>query len=225
MAITYDQLVTMVKDTIQSDGEATFEAHIDDFIKHAEDTIIKNCQIPPMTKKQTGNLVIGSPLITANSDFIAPLRLEFTDTDGSVVQAKHKDDSFTNGVFAGVPNDIPRYYSLSHSTTRQTTGGPRFRLRPFPDATYAYMLEYSARPASLTAGAGSDTTWISTNMQSALVYGTLMYAALYSLDLENSALYDRLFKEAMGLTKIEQEGKARDDRRRKDYIRPKVQEG
>lgn len=218
MAITYDQLVTLVKDSVQSDGEATFEAHIDDFIKHAEETITKNCQIPPMTKKQTGNFSIGGGTITPNSDFIAPLRFEYTNAAGQIIQLKHKDETFM--VCDGLINESgdPRYYSWAFVGS----GSLRLRLRPTPTATHAYVLEYSCRPASLTDGAGSGTTWISANMQSALVYGTLMYAYLYLVELEEVASYERMFNEAMGLTKIEQEGKARDDWRRKGVKRQPV---
>ena len=222
MSITYDQLVTLIEDTIQSDDESTFETHIPDFIKQAEDTIIKNCQLPVMTKTVTGSFTTGNEHITLPSDYIAPLKFEVI-SGNDRYQLKHKDASYLSAAFpssATAARARPLFYSQGDDGTTS-----RLKVRPIPDTTYSYDLEYSSRPASLTAGAGSGTTWISTNMRTALVYGALMHAALYIVDLELAATYERQFKEAAGLTKVEQESKARDDRRRKDYIRPEVQEG
>ena len=44
---------------------------------------------------------------------------------------------------------------------------------PTPDSNYTIELHYYHRPASLTAGADSGTTWVSTNAPFALLYGSL----------------------------------------------------
>lgn len=221
MAITYDDLVTLINDTIQSDDEATFEAHVDDFIDQAEDLIIKNCQIPPMTKMATGSLTLGNEHLTLPTDYIAPL--QFVVISGTTrYQLKMKDASFLTATYASTASSErgrPKYYAQGDNATTS-----QIRMRPVPDSAYSYELEYSSRPASLIDGAGSGTTWISTNMKNALVYGALMHAALYIRDFEGAAAYKQQFMDATGLTKIEQEGKARTDRRRREYVRPNVQE-
>lgn len=221
MAITYAQLRTLISDTLQSDDETTFDAHLDDFIRQAEDLIIKSCQLPVMSKKSTGSMVIGTPTITVPSDYIAPLQFHVTDSNVNY-QLKHKDSSFMDAAYPSTLSAArarPRYYSQGdNSTTIQ------LRFAPTPDATYAYTLEYSSRPASLTDGGDDDTTWISTNMETALTYGAMMFAALYIIEPAQAAQYKELFMDAAGLTKQEQEGKARTDRRRREYQRPNVQE-
>ena len=47
---------------------------------------------------------------------------------------------------------------------------------PTPNSNYAIELHYFYRPASLTAGADSGTTWVSTNAPFALLYGALVEA-------------------------------------------------
>ncbi|OYW72979.1 MAG: hypothetical protein B7Z37_23235 [Verrucomicrobia bacterium 12-59-8] len=221
MAITKAELKTLISDTLQSDDETTFDAHLDDFIRQAEDMIIKSCQLPVMTKKATGNLVIGTATLTVPADYIAPLQFSVTDSNVKY-QLKHKDSSFLDAAYPSTlsaDRARPRYYGQGDNSTTI-----ELRLAPAPDATYAYTLEYSSRPASLTAGGDDDTTWISTNMETALTYGALMFAAMYIIEPQQAEQYKALFMDAAGLTKQEQEGKARTDRRRREYQRPNVQE-
>lgn len=221
MAITYAELVTLINDTIQSDDEATFETHVDDFIDQSEDLIIKNCQIPPMTKMATGSLTLGNEHLALPSDYIAPL--QFTVISGTTrYQLKVKEASFLTAAFPSTSASDrarPKYYSPGDNATTS-----QLRMRPVPDSAYTYELEYSSRPASLIDGASDGTTWISANMKNALVYGSLMHAALYIRDFEGAEKYKQQFMDATGLSKIEQEGKARTDRRRREYARPNVQE-
>ena len=45
--------------------------------------------------------------------------------------------------------------------TTDTSSGGRY-IAPTPDANYTFELHYKYRPASLTAGSDSGTTWLST---------------------------------------------------------------
>jgi hypothetical protein len=158
--------------------------------------------------------VAGDENIALPADYISMVTLVVNDR-----QLKYRDSSFLSAAFPDLTQGQPRFFSDDHEA-----GVYQVRLRPIPNAVYTGSMRYLATPVSLTAGAGSGTTWISTNMEAALVYGTLMHAALYIMDKPLAETYERKFKEAVGLTKIEQEGKALDDRRRKDYARPKWQE-
>lgn len=50
---------------------------------------------------------------------------------------------------------------------------------PTPDQNYTVELHYYYRPASLTAGSDSGTTWISSNAPNVLLYGALYEAYTY----------------------------------------------
>ena len=65
----------------------------------------------------------------------------------------------------------PKYYSIFDVDN--------FILGPTPNLTYDVELHYYYRPASLTAGAGSGTTWLSENAPNALLYGSLVEAYTY----------------------------------------------
>jgi hypothetical protein len=99
----------------------------------------------------------------------------------------------------------------SFNPNNATTGEPRyyaqydithFILAPTPDAAYSVELHYFYRPASLTAGADSGTTWLSTNASVALLYGSLIEAYTFmkgEADLVQN--YTQRFTEAMSRVK------------------------
>jgi hypothetical protein len=60
-------------------------------------------------------------------------------------------------------------------------------------------------------------------MRTALTYGALMYAAMYIEDYALAEVYEKHFNDAAGITQMEQ-SKFNQQRRRKEYIRPDVQD-
>ena len=84
----------------------------------------------------------------------------------------------------------PRYYAIFDVSN--------FILAPTPDAAYTAELHYYYRPASLTAGSDSGTTWLSENAPNALLYGCLVDAYTFMKgdpDLLNT--YNQRFTEAI----------------------------
>ncbi len=89
---------------------------------------------------------------------------------------------------------VPRYYA-------QFDVG-NFILGPTPNSNYAVDIHYFYRPNSLTAGAGSGTTWLSTNASVALLYGSLIEAYTFmkgEADLVQN--YTQRFTEALSRVK------------------------
>ena len=75
-------------------------------------------------------------------------------------------------------------------------------------ANYESELHYYYRPASLTAGADSGTTWVSENAEVALLYGALIECYTY-MKGENDLMqqYDKKFMEALTAWKMFGEAK------------------
>ena len=98
-----------------------------------------------------------------------------------------------------------------------------FILGPTPNGAYNVELHYFYRPVSLTAGASSGTTWLSTNAEIALLYGSLMEAYIYMKgDPDMMAMYEKRFAEAMSGMKMLGEAKeVTDEYRTGQIIRPK----
>ena len=99
----------------------------------------------------------------------------------------------------------------SFNPNNSTTGAPRyyaqfdinnFVLGPTPDSNYNVELHYFYRPASLTAGSGSGTTWLSKNASVSLLYGSLIEAYTFMKgegDLVQN--YTQRFTEALSRVK------------------------
>jgi hypothetical protein len=214
----YSELETIISDTIPADDEPTFLAHIPDFVRMAEELIIRSVQLPVMTKTVRGSCTGGNEYLTLPSDYISPMYVSilYNDTYTPLYQ---KDSTYLMAAFPSVSvanRDVPQYYSPDDEG--------KLRLRPVPDTNYTFELEYSHKPTSLVDVDAAVSTWISSNMRAALIYASLMHASLYILEYEAAKAYQAQFEMAAGLTKVEQEGKARTERRRNEYSRPKVLE-
>ena len=113
-----------------------------------------------------------------------------------------------------------------------TTGNPRyyavfdinnFIIGPTPSAGSTTELNYFYRPASLTAGSESGTTWLSENAELTLLYGTLIEAYLYMKgEPDIMAAYEKRFTEAItGLKMFGESKEVTDQYRTGMVIRPK----
>jgi hypothetical protein len=102
------------------------------------------------------------------SDYLASFSLQIT-TSGSESFLLQKDVNFLREYTpAASTTGLPKYYA------RLMTNN--FIVAPTPNSNYTLELNYYYRPTSLTAGADSGTTWISTNAPFALLYGSLVEA-------------------------------------------------
>jgi hypothetical protein len=85
-----------------------------------------------------------------------------------------------------------------------------FILAPTPNSNYAVELHYYYKPTSLTAGADSGTTWISTNAPFALLYGSLVEAYTYMKgEADMMQQYEKRFTDQ--LMRLKDLGEAREN--------------
>ena len=109
--------------------------------------------------------------VSIPSDYLSSFSLQIT-TAGSEGFLLQKDVNFLQEAFDGsASTGLPRYYAVFDINN--------FIVAPTPNSNYAIELHYYYRPASLTAGADSGTTWLSTNAPFALLYGSLVEAYTY----------------------------------------------
>ena len=89
-----------------------------------------------------------------------------------------------------------------------------------PDANFTVELHYLHKPASLTAGASSGTTLLSTDHPDALLYGTLVEGAVFLKETPDViANFEGRFKEAVARMKNLSEGRNTRDEFRYDLLR------
>jgi len=167
MSFTYDELKTAIQDYTEN-TETTFVNNLNIFIKNAEERILKIAQLDVFRKNQSGTLTASNQYLALPTDYLAPFSLSFTNGSNKEFML-FKDVNFVQSFNPnGATTGAPRYYAQFDIDN--------LILGPTPDSNYAVELHYFYRPASLTAGAGSGTTWLSTNASVALLYGSLIEA-------------------------------------------------
>ena len=215
MSFTYAQLKTAIQDYTEN-TESTFVTHLPDFIKTTEERILKNIQLSLFRKNVTGTMTDGNQYLAAPSDFLAPFSLSLT-SSSSKQFLDYKDTNFVQTINPNSTTEgTPRYYALFDVDN--------FILAPTPDSNFTTELHYFYRPASLTAGADSGTTWLSSNAPFAMLYGSLIEAYTFMKGeadiLQN---YDEKFMQALSRLKDLGEAKQTGDAYREGLVtRPKT---
>ena len=210
MSFTYATLKSTVQDYCET-SETTFVNDLPTFIQEAEERILKNVELPVFRKNVTGTATASNTYLSTPTDFLAPYSLAVS-SSGSYSYLLFKHVSFIRDY---TPNPtttgLPKYYALFDDTT--------FLLGPTPDSNYTFELHYKYRPASLTAGAESGTTWLSDNAPDALLYGTLTEAATFLKTPEEIGNYQQRFDMALAALKKLGEGYGARDELRYDIAR------
>ena len=105
-------------------------------------------------------------------------------------------------------NAVPKYYGIFDIDN--------FIVGPTPDQAYTVELHYYYRPASITAGAGTGNTWLSTNAPNALLYGSLVEAYTYMKgEQDMMQLYEQRFMQEIQRLKDLAEARENSDAYRK----------
>jgi len=210
MSFTLATLKTAVKDYCET-SESTFDTQLTTFIQEAEERILKNVELPDFRKNVTGTSTASSTYLSTPNDFLSPYSLAVISSSVyNYLLFKHVSfvrDYTPNPATTG----LPKYYAVFDENT--------FILAPTPDSNYTFELHYKHRPASLTAGADSGTTWLSTNAPDALLYGTLVEAATFLKVPEEVAQYEQRFVSATAALKRLGEGYGARDEFRYDIAR------
>ena len=167
MSFTLATLKTAIQDYTDN-SESTFVTHLPDFIKASEEKILKSVDLDYFRKNVTSTLTSSDQYVNVPSDYLASFSFQIT-TSGSERGLLQKDVNFLREYTpAATTTGLPKYYARFSED--------HFILAPTPNSNYTVELHYFYRPASLTAGADSGTTWISTNAPFALLYGSLIEA-------------------------------------------------
>jgi hypothetical protein len=214
MSFTLATLKSTVQDYLQVD-ETTFNNNLNTFIEEAESRIFKLVQLPEQRKNVTGTLTTGNRFLATPSDFFAPFSLAVI-SNNRYYYLDYKHPSFVKEYSPLTTTTAqPKYYSLFDDTA--------FELSPIPDSGYSVELHYLYKPASLTAGADSGTTILSTDHPDPLLYGTLVEAAIFLKEAPDVIqTFEARFKEGIARMKNVSEGRATRDEYRYDLLRTGV---
>ena len=215
MTWTLSTLKTAIQDYSES-TETSFVTNLPNFIKTAEERILKTVQLDDFIKNVTGTATASSPYIGSPSDYLSSNSLAVIDSSSNYNYLQLKHPSFIRDFTpASSTTGLPKYYAEFDENT--------FILAPTPDTTYTFELHYFFRPSSLTSAGDSGTTWLSDNAPNALLYGSLTEAMVYLKNYESLPIYEQRFQEAIGLLKNLGEGKSTQDQYRYDEVRRQPQ--
>jgi hypothetical protein len=218
MSYTLTQLTTAIEDTVQN-YEASFVVHIPDFITQTEKDVYNRVQALCARQNSTGAMVTGNRYVAVPTNWLATYTFAVIDATGVYSYLLQKEPDYIREAY---PNPtqvttlgLPQHYALYDINT--------FVVGPTPDQAYSLEMSYLAYPASLTAGAGSGTTWLSTNYEHVLLYGCLVYAYTYMKgEPELIKQYTDLFNSALTELKQLVDGKNRRDAYRSGSPRVQV---
>lgn len=227
--MNYSTLFETIKSYVENDfpdqswtdtagsGTATMTGteQINMFIRQAEQRIFNSVQLPLDRNNVTGLLTTGNKYLNVPTDWLSTFSLAVIHpTTQAQTYLLNKDVEFIRESFP--PPDTlgtPQYYAIFDNTT--------FILGPTPDAGYNMELHYYAYPASIvTAG----TSWLGTNFDSVLLYGSLLEAYTFMKgEADVIQLYMARYNEALMALKQLGEGKNRQDSYRTLQARVPVQ--
>ena len=170
MSFTLATLKTAIQDYADN-SETIFGTHLPTIIKAADEKILKSVDLDYLRNNVTSAFTSSDSFLTVPADYLASFSLQIT-TSGSEDFLLQKDVNFIREYApSSSTTGVPKYYARFDEDN--------FIVAPTPNSNYTLQLNYYFRPASLTAGADSGTTWISTNAPFALLYGSLVEASIF----------------------------------------------
>lgn len=204
---------TVVATTTATTTSFLTKDQVDTFIRQAEQRIYNSVNLPVMRENVTGNCTSGNRFLATPTDWLSTFSLARINADGSYDYLLNKDVEFIRESFP-IPatTGAPTHYAIFDENT--------FILGPTPDADYTMELLYYAYPASIVT---SSTTWLGTNFDSVLLYGSLLEAyAFMKGEKDVNDNYVARYNEALAMLKQLGEGKDRQDTYRTTQARVQV---
>ena len=209
MAWTFTTLKNAIQDYLET-TETTFVNNLSIIITQAEDRILNSVQLPDFRKNVTGTTTDGTPYLTMPSDFLAPYSLAVDNSGYEYLL--FKDVNFIREAYpAATTEGVPKYYAVFDENT--------FILGPTPSSNLTAELHYFYNQESITASS-DGTSWLGTNAESALLYGSLVEAYTFLKgDADMLNIYMTRYNEALADLKNIGEGYDTTDSYRSGSIR------
>ena len=226
MSFTLTTLRTSLKEYTEN-TETSFVNNLDLFIRLAEERILKNVQLNVFEKNVSGTMTTSNQYLACPSDFLAPNALTITNSsEYTYLQFKEKEfiQTFTpNASTTGVPRFYAQFdvdnFVIAPTPDSGYTVNLSYFYRPasLTDSTISFTVSSSSSftvGETITGGTSgasttlssftSDTTesWLSTNAELALLYGSLIECYIYMKgDPDIMNVYNTRFAEAIGRLK------------------------
>ena len=172
--MNYAELIEEISGYLEENDEDSFVARLDDFVIMAEQAIYRAVSLPVTRFVDDGNIVCvaGTQTVTVPTNWLEIFAVTLKNAGASSNETKglfRKDESFIREVYpVSTTTGEPTDYAIIDQTT--------ILLGPTPGSAYPLLFYYKKFPESIvTAG----TTWLGTNCEQALLFGSVYNAYLY----------------------------------------------
>lgn len=215
--MNYTELTASIKAYCENDfpqavgaGGLTSAEQIARFVQQAEQRIYNSIQFPALRKNVTGSSTASNKYLATPTDWLATFSLARINADGSYEYLLNKDVNYIREAFPfPATTGAPTHYAIFDDNT--------FILGPTPDDSYSMELHYFYYPTSITT---AGTTWLGTNLDSLLLYGSLLEAASFmKSEADIVKNYMERYNEAFVMAKQLGDGKDRQDMYRTTQVR------
>ena len=209
--MTYAELKSLIQNYLEN-TESTFVTDLPQIIQKAENRILRTVKLPVFRKNVSGTLTSGNEYLATPTDFLSNYSLSFTSSSKQTFLL-FKDVNFIREAYPNrATTSAPKHYAIFDNSS--------FIVGPTPDSNYTVELHYFYSPDSITAGADSGTTWLSTNAKNTLLYGSILEGYTYMKgEPDLMALYEKRYEQALARLKELGEAENTRDQYRDDQYR------
>jgi hypothetical protein len=213
--MTYDELVTNIRNYTEVGSNVFTEPVINTFITMSENRILRDIDLDDFKKESTGTMTSGNRFLTAPTDLLTHRYLILTDAAGDQIFLEFRDTSFLKEYWVdGTTTGVPKFYSVWDQNT--------FYIAPTPNANFSVEIGYIRKPTTLSST--NTETWVSINAPEALLYACLIQAYSYTKGPPDMmAYFENSYKQAIQGLGVEQQGRRRRDEYRDGMARLVVQ--
>ena len=205
--MTYDELVTKIRDYTEVSSTVLTSTIVNGFIENAEFRILRDVDSDNNRRYATAELVASTRFIDTPDNALVIRSAQIVNSDG-VGQANNReflqwrDTSFMSEFNNTGATGVPKYYSWWDNDT--------IVLAPTPDATYTIQLNYVLKDEGLSST--NTTTYLSLYFPNGLLYACLVEAYGFLKGPQDLLqLYEQKYKQVLEGFSVEQMGRRRRD--------------
>jgi hypothetical protein len=199
--MTYSELVTLIKQYLENE-ETSFVDNIPIFVKLTEEDVYRQVQLPVLRKTTTSlSFTATNNRMTIPTDYLSTYSFSVI-VSGSAQFLQQKDQSFIREIYPDATvTGTPRYYAQYDDT--------QFIVAPTPSSGFSTELNYFFKPESIVV---TETSWLGTNAESALLFGSLYHGYIYMKgDQDVANMYKEQYSRAVDNLKKIAEGRNNKD--------------
>ena len=180
---TYAELVTALENWLD---RTDLSARIPEFISLAEASINRKIRLMQMETTTTGS--VSTDTISFPADCLSVSKVQINASNYYILEQMSKDLL------------IKKYpYSAQGQPYAFCVNGNSIQIRPIPDSTYTYELSYYQQIPDL---ATNSTNWLLSLYPDIYLYGSLLQAAPYLRDAEETTIWASFYTAAINEAKI-----------------------